>query len=84
MIKQIENFEFQEWKHDYKYLFGEEQGHENGSKFEINFGGKIIFGISSNDLSKPELQEWDGKNLIIINNELHVIDKQSLELIKSF
>lgn len=86
MIRKIESCEFENNSKNgkYKYVFGKDQGEGRKDKFEIVFDNGEQVGCLSNDLSTPQVQEWNEKYIVSINNEIYILSKEKLELIKTF
>ena len=65
-------------------FLGKDQGEGRKDKFEIVFDNGEKVGCLSNDLSTPQVQEWNEKYIVSINNEIYILSKEKLELIKTF
>lgn len=86
MIRKIETYEFENnlKNKKYKYIFGKNQGEGRNDKFEIVFDNGEKVGCLSNDLSTPQVQEWNEKYIVTINNEIYILSKKTSELLKTY
>lgn len=86
MIRKIEAYEFENNLKNgkYKYIFGKDQGEGRKDKFEIVFDNGEKVGCLSNDLSTPQVQEWNEKYIVTINNEIYILSKKTSELLKTY
>ena len=86
MIKEIEKYEFLTNQNNniYKYYLGRNQGEGRNKYFEIQISPITKIGVFSNGLSTPKLDCWNEKYIISINNEVHIFDKMTTNLLKSY